>query len=515
MAVVVERVRRFRTLRALVVGDVMLDSYLEGTAARLCTEGPVPVVKKTAEEHAPGGAANVAANLRALGADVTLIGLVGDDVPGMQLRRTLQAKSINPGWLVQDHAVATLHKMRILATGQYVVRFDQGDTGQRSAEGEARMLANLDAALSACDVVVVSDYGYGALSDRIIAWLRELRQAHPVPLVVDSKQLLRFAGLDATLVTPNHLEARLLVQSGAALDSRVEPKEIEQVGMQLLDRLGVKHVAVTMAEHGVCLIDRERGARHFPAHPVANPNDVGAGDSFASAAALMLGAGGSVEDAVRTGIEAASIAVAKRQTAVVDHQELLQRISLRDHAARTVLRGTPIEALAAKLEMLRAAPDGASPTVVFTNGVFDILHAGHVELLHRARALGDILVVAVNSDRSARALKGKGRPINGERDRLALVAALDGVDYAVLFDEETPSEAIRLLRPDIHVKGGDYAGHVLPEADAVRDVGGRIEIVPLVGALSTSMVIDRIVSLAVDAGHRPLQEREAGAEVGR
>ncbi len=180
----------------------------------------------------------------------------------------------------------------------------------------------------------------------------------------------------------------------------------------------------------------------------------------------------------------------KRRTAVVRHQELLQRVSLAGDGAAPGAQA--LAALAAQLERERLA----GRTIVFTNGVFDLLHAGHVQFLRRARELGDLLVVGVNSDRSARRLKGERRPINGERDRLALVAALDAVDHAVLFDEDTPGETIRTLRPHIHVKGGDYAGEALPEAEAVREVGGRVVILPLVDGLSTSTVIERVLTLA-------------------
>jgi D-beta-D-heptose 7-phosphate kinase/D-beta-D-heptose 1-phosphate adenosyltransferase len=196
-------------------------------------------------------------------------------------------------------------------------------------------------------------------------------------------------------------------------------------------------------------------------------------------------------------LDAAGIAVTKRRTAVVEGRELLRRVGLR---AATAARESAGRAdLSAHLDDARRA----GRTIVFTNGVFDILHAGHVELLRRARDLGDLLVVGVNSDRGVRRLKGPTRPINGERDRLALVAALDAVDHAVLFDEDTPAELIRALRPHLHVKGGDYAGATLPEADAVRAVGGRTVILPLKGDLSTSATIARILTLAEAARDRP------------
>jgi D-beta-D-heptose 7-phosphate kinase/D-beta-D-heptose 1-phosphate adenosyltransferase len=394
------------------------------------------------------------------------------------------------------------------------VRFDEGETRQHTREGRQRLLAHLDAVFEACDLVVVSDYGYGAVSDELLSRLCLLRMARPCVLVVDSKNLQRFRDMGATMITPNHLEACLTVAPSEPYDRTVDPDKIERIGRILLGQIDAEYAAITLAEQGVCLLDRRGGAVHLPAHPVAHANDVGAGDSFTSAVALGLAAGASAEEAVLIGIDAAGIAVAKRQTAVVYHQELLQRVSLRDHAASAALGYPAVAALAAALDAERFAQGGNTPRrIVFTNGVFDILHAGHIEFLRQAKALGDILVVGVNSDRSARQLKGRGRPINSERDRLALVAALDPVDHALLFDEETPATLIRALRPDIHVKGGDYAGEDLPEAEAVREAGGTIMIVPLIDGLSTSGVIDRIVALAGRSGRSGARKKEESQAV--
>lgn len=498
-------VRRFRELRALVIGDAMLDTYYEGTAARLCSEGPVPVVRKTAEHRAPGGAANTAANLRALGASVAYLATVGHDVAGALLRQELRERRVDDNWLVEDIAGATLHKQRILADGQYVVRFDEGQPCDPAGATEARLIAQLEAAYAQCDVVVVSDYGYGVLSDGVLKRLRELRAAQPRPLVVDSKQLERFAAMQATIITPNHLEARLLVEHGriSETDGDMRVEEIERLAHEVLARIDSEHVAITLAGDGVFLLDRQGTTAHLAAHPVAQANDVGAGDSFTSALALALAAGANATQAAAIGIDAAGIAVTRQWTSVVQHQELLQRVSLRDHdnapSARIPAGEVGARDALARVMAQLAQERQAGRTIVFTNGVFDLLHAGHIEFLHQAKALGDVLVVGVNSDRSARRLKGPNRPINSERDRLALVAALDPVDYVVLFDDDTPTALIRALRPQIHVKGGDYADEALPEAEAVREVGGRVVILPLIGALSTTQVIERIVALAAGA----------------
>jgi D-beta-D-heptose 7-phosphate kinase / D-beta-D-heptose 1-phosphate adenosyltransferase len=520
MATAVDVVRRFRRLRALVIGDAMLDSYLEGTATRLCSEGPVPVVEKTSEQHAPGGAANTAANLRALGAHVAFLGVVGRDVPGALLRSAFREQGIDDRWLVEDEHAATPHKVRILADGQYVVRFDEGDRRRWSAEGQKRLLANLEGAFKRCDLVVVSDYGYGVASAELIERLRTLRAARPCVLLVDSKDLRRFRHAGATVITPNHLEARLTIEqawdtrvpcfepSGEARSAPQRDPDIEWVGRRLLEMIDAEHAAITMAAEGAVLIDRHGASLHLPAHPVPHANVVGAGDSFAAAMALALGAGATVAEAGQIAIDAAGIAVTRPGTAVVQHQELLQRVSLRDHVEGPIAltRASAPGSDGAQLGEARSAVDRlaarltderrAGRTIVFTNGVFDILHAGHIRFLRQAKELGDVLVVGVNSDRSARRLKGRNRPIIGERDRLALVAALEPVDDVVLFDEDDPTALIRALRPHIHVKGGDYADEVLPEAEAVRDVGGRIVILPLIGSLSTTRVIDRIIALA-------------------
>ena len=501
----VDYVRRFRTLRALVIGDAMLDTYYEGTAARLCSEGPVPVVRKTSEYRAPGGAANVAANLAALGAEVFLIGAVGQDIASTVLRTALRERQVEDRWLVADRATATLHKLRILADGQYVVRFDEEASRRLPTRVERALVQRIERLYPTCDLVVLSDYCHGVVTDAVLARLRELRSDRPCVLYADSKQLQRFPALGATVIKPNLLEARLLAQaeqqststSDAGHDGR---EEAEELARQVLGRVDTEYVALTLAGAGVCLAGRDGTYRHIPAHAVEHPNDIGAGDSFGAAMALALAAGSPPETAARIGIEAAGIAVTKRWTAVVQHQELLQRVSLRDHADQPYARipateDTARDALSLLMARL-AAERKAGRTIVFTNGVFDILHAGHVEFLRQAKALGDVLIVGVNSDGSARKLKGRGRPINSEDSRFALVAALDAVDYAVLFDDDTPAGLIRALRPHIHAKGGDYAGVTLPEAEAVAEVGGRVAILPLIGGHSTSRVIDRIVALA-------------------
>ncbi|HEV2106843.1 MAG TPA: PfkB family carbohydrate kinase [Thermomicrobiales bacterium] len=500
MSGTVDLVRRFDGLRALVIGDAILDSYLRGTVARLCSEGPVPVVSKTGQESSPGGAANTAANLRALGAEVIYLGVVGADPAACTLRHALRERDVDDAWLVEDEAAETLHKLRILAGDQYVVRVDEGETRRASAGAEARLLAHVDDAFPLADVVVVSDYGYGAVSDVVIERLRALIAASPRLLVVDAKDVRRFHRSGATLIAPNHLEARMAVEPAVRPDPEVCLAEVERIGRRLLAMVDARYAAITLAAQGVLLLGRDGTADHLPTRPVVHADDVGAGDSFTAAAALALAAGGEPVDAVRIGIEAAGIAVTKPRTAVVPREDLLRRLGRGEDVV-----GPGVAALAARIDADRVA----GRTVVFTNGVFDLLHAGHVQFLRMARELGDILVVGVNSDASVRRLKGKSRPINSERDRLALVAALDVVDHAILFEDDTPASLIRALRPHLHVKGGDYANTEIPEADAVREVGARSVILPRIGLASTTGVIDRVLATATN-GSAPRSRARTG-----
>ncbi len=479
----VDVVSRFAGLRALVIGDAMLDTYLEGVATRLCKEGPVPVVRRNASERAPGGAANVAANLAALGAEVFFVALVGQDEAGTALRQALRARGVSDRWLVDDPVAGTVHKLRIVANDQYVVRFDEGDTRDCKVDAHDRLVANAEDAFRRCDLVIASDYGYGVLSERMLALLATLRRERPCVLAVDAKDVARFNGTRPTVVTPNLAEASRVVAPNV---EPAGPESGEKVARALHSMLDADYVAVTMAGDGVMLVGPRGATTHLPTHPVARAGDVGAGDSFTAAMALALAAGAPAALATRIGMDAAAIAITQRRTSVVRHQDLLRRALLDDRPAAPGLRD-----LADHLDRER----WAGRRIVFTNGVFDILHAGHVQLLQRAKRLGDVLVVGLNSDASTRRLKGPTRPINREQDRLALVSALDPVDYAVLFEEDNPIEVIRALRPHVHVKGGDYTPDQLPERDVCAEVGARIEILSLVEGRSTTGVIDRIVGL--------------------
>jgi D-beta-D-heptose 7-phosphate kinase/D-beta-D-heptose 1-phosphate adenosyltransferase len=464
-------VERFSRLRAVVIGDALLDSFIECAPRKLCTEGPVPVVWRQREVAVPGGAANVAANLAGLGAAVSLVGVTGRDDAGRRLRAELERAGVGLDLLLAAAGCRTHSKVRILADGQYVVRVDDGTT-----RAPARALHRaVERALADADVVVLSDYGLGVLSEGLIGRLA-VRQTR-VPVVVDAKRPSRFRRVRPTAVTPNLDEATAL--AGGAAEPLALAGRVRRATNAAL-------VALTLGERGAFLLDGDGPGELIAARPAASRSDVGAGDSFAATLALALAAGAGPRQAAAVAVEAAGIAVAKPYTAVVTAGELSRSLALADRGA-DARNGAEPELLEALEERRRRGQ-----RIVFTNGVFDLLHPGHVELLRQARRLGDALVVAINSDASVRRLKGPGRPVQGEAERLALVAALDCVDHVLRFDADTAIELVRAIRPDVYVKGGDYAEADLPEAEAARQAGTRIVILPRSGEASTTSLIQRV-----------------------
>ena len=477
----VEAVRRFATLRVLVVGDAMLDSYCVGTATRLSAEGPVAVVKSRGREYRPGGAANTAANARALGARTTLLATIGADHEGQLLRRCLGECGVDVSHLIVDPSRPTTTKLRIMADGHFIARFDEEETADISGETEQQFLSSFRGLFGLSDVVIVSDYMKGVITPAFVAELSASNRDHHRLVVVDSKDLSRHRFRNVSVITPNHLEAQKACLLPGELPLETPSlSDLEPLGRHLLDQIGTRWVIITAGSEGALLFERDRPSVRIRARSVRNPDAVGAGDTFTAALALAVASGAKIQVAAQIAVEASGIAVGKRMTATVDHQELLQRLSLCGGVQ-------PQGSLLDRLGEYRSQ----NKRLVFTNGAFDGLHSGHIAFLREARRLGDVLIVGVNSDHSLRRRYGQ-TPLNSEEERLSVVAALEWVDHAVLFDEETPSALIREIRPHLHVKGGDYEEVELPEAEAVREVGGQLVILPLVEKRSSQLLEGKI-----------------------
>ncbi|WP_337176195.1 D-glycero-beta-D-manno-heptose 1-phosphate adenylyltransferase [Paludisphaera sp.] len=472
----------FSGLRVLVVGEAMLDVYFHGETSRFCPEAPAPVVDVRSIGEQPGGAANGAVNLRALGARPVFLSVVGDDPEGASLRDRLEARGVDAGELVVAPGRRTLAKRRVVAADHLLVRFDEGDARPIPTAAEEELIARLDAAWRTCDAVLVSDYGYGVLTDRVIAALASLQAEARRALVVDSKRLSLYRGVRPTAVKPNFAEAsRLLGESGPpAREDRAEWAIAR--GPRILEETGARIAAVTLDVEGALVLERDRPPYRTFAKPESSSRASGAGDTFAAVMTLALAAGADAPAAADLASTAAAIVVAERETATCRAVDLRERV----HPDRKTLAG--VDELAERV----AAHRRAGRRVVYTNGCFDILHRGHVSYLSRAKALGDVLIVGVNGDAGIRRLKGPSRPINGLHDRLQVLTALSCVDHVVSFDEDTPHALIRVVRPDVFVKGGDYTRESLPEAGLVEELGGVVRIMPFLADRSTTDIIDKI-----------------------
>jgi D-beta-D-heptose 7-phosphate kinase / D-beta-D-heptose 1-phosphate adenosyltransferase len=475
-------IARFAGLRVLVVGEAMLDCYLHGVTERLCREAPVPIVDVGRRVEAPGGAANAAANARSLGAEVTLLSVVGADGEAATLRRALADHGVRGAALVEDPTRRTLAKQRLVADGHLLVRFDQGSTGPLAPAAEGAVSARLADLVGGHDAVVVSDYGYGILSPRTIATLAESQAQAPRVVVVDSKSLPAYRRVGATAVKPNFAEARALLGDpvSRAADERVEA--MTRDGHRLLEVTRAQIVAVSLDSDGAVFFERGSAPYRTYARPAVHPRPAGAGDTFLTALGLALAAGADLAAAAELASAAANVVVGKDGTAVCSALELRAAVSPADKVVADP------RALGARLEGHRAA----GRRIVMTSGCFDILHRGHITFLNAAKSLGDVLIVGLNSDAGVRRLKGAGRPINDLEDRAQVLAALSAVDHIVPFDETTPVELVRAVRPDVFVKGGDYTLERMPEAGLVQALGGVVRILPYVSDRSTSSIIERV-----------------------
>ncbi|MHB8454355.1 MAG: bifunctional D-glycero-beta-D-manno-heptose-7-phosphate kinase/D-glycero-beta-D-manno-heptose 1-phosphate adenylyltransferase HldE [Acidiferrobacterales bacterium] len=464
----------FDNARVLVAGDVMLDRYWHGPAARISPEAPVPVVRVESVEERPGGAGNVALNVAALGSHATVLGLTGDDEAADILEQRLNAAGITCLFQRQTQ-FSTVTKLRVVSRHQQLIRLDFED----GFEGfdPTSLLSRFKACLPQTDVVVLSDYGKGTL--RPARDLIAAARAAGKLVLVDPKSLDFSNYHGASVITPNLAEFEAVV--GPCRDER----ELVEKGIALLRAHGFGAVLITRGEHGMTLVRNDAQELHLPAQAREVFDVTGAGDTVISVLAAVLAAGLDIEVATVLANAAAGIVVAKLGAATVSVPEL--RYALRDEQASA--RGVMTE------EQLMMAVDDArahGEIIVMTNGCFDILHAGHVAYLEQARRLSGRLIVAVNDDNSVRRLKGSGRPVNSLERRMAVLAGLSAVDWVVPFSEDTPKRLICAVAPDLLVKGGDYRAEDIAGYDCVTARGGEVRILPYEDGCSTSNIIESI-----------------------
>jgi D-beta-D-heptose 7-phosphate kinase / D-beta-D-heptose 1-phosphate adenosyltransferase len=475
-------IQRLTRGRVLVIGDVMVDHYVSGKVSRVSDEAPVPIVHVTDERWTAGGAANVAANIAALGGRAILVGVTGADPAASTLAGIVGAM----GGAVEAHLVADASRSTTLKTrymgGQHqMVRVDR-ETGVvilRSTED--RLVDIIADVADDCDVIMVSDYAKGVLSDRVLGAIMEHGRRAGVDIVIDPKRADWSAYRGASLITPNRKELSLATRATCGTDAEclaAADTAIATTGAAIL---------LTRSEQGMSLFRSGQPALHLSAKAREVFDVSGAGDTVAAAIALSLASGQAPELAMQIANVAAGVVVGKRGTATVSPAEVMAELD----AGHRMTASFPGAINLSEARALRETWAREGLSVGFTNGCFDILHAGHVALLQQAAETCDRLIVALNTDASVSALKGPNRPVQSEDVRASVMAAIKGVDAVILFGEATPLAAIRELQPDVLVKGADYAEDQIVGADIVKASGGKIVRVGLIDGQSTTRVIEK------------------------
>lgn len=475
----------FKGLTILVIGDVMLDHYIAGKAARISPEAPVPVVSKERSWTVPGGAANVARGLARLGCETRLLGLAAHDAAGETLRQEVAGEAIK-AVLIEGKNRPTICKTRVMAEGQQLLRVDEEVIRPPSLEELTAMRLNLRDLLPGCSAVILSDYAKGALlqdkdgqnlCQAAINMARELG----LPVLVDPKSAdwARYAG--AQCVTPNLGEFNQVCASLGAVPP-VRARDYDLWAQGLRTRFGVERLLLTRGAGGMTLFDDDGKGERIRAERREVADVSGAGDTVIAVLAACVAKGLSWLESARLANTAAGIAVSKLGTAPVNLREL--------NAAVKVSASHPkIFSERELLERLREWRRHGLK-IVFTNGCFDLLHPGHVAQLEASASFGDRLIVGLNTDASVKRIKGHSRPIQDENSRAQVLAALESVDGVILFDEDTPERLIREIRPDTLVKGGDYNIENVAGAEFVQSYGGQVRLIPLVRGHSTTSLIE-------------------------
>jgi D-beta-D-heptose 7-phosphate kinase/D-beta-D-heptose 1-phosphate adenosyltransferase len=466
------RIPQFDSVRVLVAGDVMLDRYWFGATGRISPEAPVPVVHVRNSEERPGGAGNVAVNLANLGAQSTVLGITGDDTIADTLIAAMQAHGVRCRF-TRLKGSATITKLRVLSRHQQLIRLDFEESFGNFER--APLLPGFKDELANTDIVILSDYGKGSLA--AVQELIVAARAAGKPVLVDPKgrDFTKYQG--ATCITPNLAELEAVV--GECADEAA----IVRKGEALRDELNLQSLLITRSEHGMTLLEAGKPPVHLPTLALEVSDVTGAGDTVIALFAAGLGAKLSFAEAAALANLGAGLVVAKLGSASVTPAEL--RLATHSRSGNGVMtEATILDAVA------HARSQGER--IIMTNGVFDILHAGHVAYLNEARKLGNRLIVAVNDDASVRRLKGPQRPVNALADRMTVLDALSSVDWVVPFSEDTPVRLICKVLPDVLVKGGDYQPQQVAGYDCVTKNGGEVRILQFVDGISTTATIEKI-----------------------
>lgn len=514
--------------RVLVLGDLILDRYTWGNAERVSQEAPVLVLRADKHEARLGGAASVCHLLRGLEAQVTLVGVLGDDEGGRQTRALLTESGVDHHHVLSQVGRPSTVKTRFMGRAQnrhphQILRVDSEVREPVSEQVQRRLLDQLIPQLAHHQVLLVSDYGKGVCTPWLLQQVMHAARRHNVPVLVDPIRTTDYSPYrGATYITPNRLEAT----TATGIEIR-DHRDVCRIGAELCRTLELQAAVVTLDRDGMTIVPRDGGGVQYPTRQRNVYDITGAGDMVLATLGLCIAGGMKLSDAVKIGNVAGGLEVEKMGCVAVSRQEI--RDDILAAAPKIVEPPKPIiEPMPqriyeppmpppveppvtfdprAKIVTLPEAvawlgrPGTRSRRVVFTNGCFDLLHVGHTTSLREAASLGDVLVVGLNSDRSVRRLKGEGRPIISERARAEVLAELSCVDYVIIFDEDTPRRLIEAIRPDVLVKGGTYKPHELVGADIVSSYGGEVRVTNVVDGVSTTNILNGVAREGVL--HRP------------
>ncbi len=474
--------------RVLLVGDLILDRYIYGDAERISPEAPVPVLRAIETQERVGGSANVAACLRALNIDVLCCGAIPNDPAGRRLRHLLDDTGIDVSGSVAPTDRSTTTKTRFVGLAQHrhrqqLLRLDEESTNPLPTDTANQLIRNVTDRIKNVDVVCIEDYAKGIITPELVDAIITAAGKANIPVIVDPAKVHDFAlysGVSA--MTPNRTELE-----HAANQRFTTPESVIAAGPALRNKWQLDCLVVTLDRDGAVVIEKDQDAVHLPTRPRSVYDNTGAGDAVLACLAAAIASGASWPDAVRLANIAGGLEVEKFGCVPITADQMLADLRIEHRQKNGKLR--TLDELIPEITLRKDRGE----TIVFTNGVFDILHPGHIHYLTQARQLGSFLIVAINTDESVRRLdKDTDRPINNETFRAAMLGALECVDYVTIFNEDTPLELIRKIRPDILVKGGDYTPETVVGADVVRKSGGKIKILPFLEGYSTTTILKKI-----------------------
>ena len=470
------RLLKNSTPNILVVGDLMIDHYLWGSCERISPEAPVQIVDISKETTVLGGAGNTINNLQTLGATVSVSSVIGDDENGFELKKLLELINVDSENLIIEESRKTSKKSRIIATNQQVIRYDKESKSDIESKSVDKILSSLVDVISSYDMIVLSDYGKGVLTYELCQGIISLANANAVKVVVDPKgsDFSKYRG--AYLLTPNKKEA--VLASGINIE---DEESLKKVLLKLKKECDLEISLITLSEDGIATYDNE--VKVFPTVAKEVFDVTGAGDTVIASIAFALSAGKNIEETAAFANLAAGVVVGKIGSATVTIDEI-EEYEASLHKSTSDAHIKTFDEIEAVVNRYRSN----GKRVVFTNGCFDILHVGHVKYLQIAKSFGDILIVGLNSDESVSRLKGPTRPVNIAEDRAYLLAALEAVDFVVPFESNTPYDLIKMIKPDVLVKGGDYEGKVVVGTEFANE----LKLVDFVDGKSTTKTIEKI-----------------------